>query len=185
MQRANLRSPMRRMRQHNSFTHVFWKCWMVLHCCDSLFGRWLPLVIESWLLHFHCYLPCFRSQSANPWFACYLFLPEDEWEHDGSQTRSWENRTLPTDQTQAGVELAKRIWTSMFDTNLQSWQLKKADESNIKQHKILKFFELVAIDKANLVFAWSIWLSWQTGWAQTRGFPCPRQVSPHFFSQSL
>ena len=113
------------------------------------------------------------------------FLPEDEWEHDGSQTRSWENRTLPTDQTQAGVELAKRIWTSMFDTNLQSWQLKKADESNIMQHKILKFFELVAIDKANLVFVWSIWLSWQTGWAQTRGFPCPRQMSPHFYSQSL
>ena len=104
-----------------------------------------------------------------------FFLPEDEWEHDGSQTRSWENRTLPTDQTQAGVEFAKRIWTSMFDTNLWHGQLKKADESNIN----LEVLELAAIGKANLVFVWSIWLSWQTGWVQTRGFPCPRQVSPH------
>ncbi|CAE7947537.1 TNXB [Symbiodinium sp. KB8] len=50
----------------------------------------------------------------------------DAWNHDGSLTRSWENRTLPTDQTQAGpfgvcvehmVELANRLgarpWFSM------------------------------------------------------------------------
>ncbi|CAE7208097.1 TNXB [Symbiodinium pilosum] len=50
----------------------------------------------------------------------------DAWEHDGSLVRSWENRTLPTDQTQAGpwgvcveymVELANRLdarpWFSM------------------------------------------------------------------------
>ncbi|CAK9041041.1 unnamed protein product [Durusdinium trenchii] len=50
----------------------------------------------------------------------------DMWDHDGSLTRNWDNRTLPTDQTQAGlggvcveymVELANRLgadpWFSM------------------------------------------------------------------------
>ena len=53
-------------------------------------------------------------------------MPQDAWEHAGSLTRSWENRSLPTDQTQAGpggvcveymVELANRLgadpWFSM------------------------------------------------------------------------
>ena len=33
---------------------------------------------------------------------CGFAMSQDAWNHDGSLTRSWENRTLPTDQTQAG-----------------------------------------------------------------------------------
>ena len=62
-------------------TFIFWD--------DSSSGILMVFQWYPWYPHFPSRLVEPKSQ-------------QDVWEHEGSQTRVWENRTLPTDQTQAG-----------------------------------------------------------------------------------